>query len=43
MTSLMHTGTGIRFEYQSRGSIHCYGLAKLKNDQDLCHLSEITL
>ena len=32
-----------RFEYQSRGSIHCCGLAKLKNDQDLCHLSEIAL
>ena len=32
-----------RFEYQSRGSIHCHGLVKLKNDPDLCHLSEIAL
>lgn len=29
-----------RFEYQSRGSIHCHGLAKLKNDPNLCNLSE---
>lgn len=31
------------FEYQSRGSIHCRGLTKLKNDPDLCRLSEIAL
>ena len=27
-----------RFEYQSRGSPHVHGCAKLKNDPDLCHL-----
>lgn len=25
-----------RFEYQSRGSIHCHGVAKLNNDPGLC-------
>lgn len=32
-----------RFEYQSRGSIHCHSVAKLKNDPGLCRLSEIAL
>ena len=32
-----------RFEYQSRGSIHCHGVAKLSNDPGLCKLSEIAL
>ena len=32
-----------RFEYQARGSIHCHGVAKLKNDPGLCKLSEIAL
>ena len=32
-----------RFEYQARGSIHCHGVAKLKNDPGLCTLSEKAL
>ena len=28
-----------RFEYQGRGSIHCHGTAKLKNDPGLCELT----
>ena len=32
-----------RFEYQARGSIHCHGVAKLKNDPGLCKLSGTTL
>ena len=32
-----------RFEYQHRGSIHCHGTAKLKNDPGLCELTEIAL
>ena len=32
-----------RYEYQGRGSIHCHGIAKLKNDPDLCKLSETAL
>ena len=32
-----------RFEYQSRGSIHCHGVAKLKNDPGLCRLGEIAI
>ena len=32
-----------RFEYQHRGSIHCHGTAKLKNDPGLCKLTEIAL
>ena len=32
-----------RFEYQGRGSIHCHGIAKLKNDPDLCELTNIAL
>ena len=32
-----------RFEYQARGSIHCHGVAKLKNDPGLCELSEKAL
>ena len=32
-----------RFEYQARGSIHCHGVAKLKNDPGLCHLSQKAL
>ena len=27
------------FEYQTRGSIHCHGVAKIKNDPGLCELS----
>ena len=30
-----------RFECQARGSIHCHGVAKLKNDPGLCEMSEI--
>ena len=32
-----------RFEYQGRGSIHCHGIAKLKNDPGLCSLTEKVL
>ena len=32
-----------RFEYQARGSIHCHGVAKLKNDPGLSTLSQVTL
>ena len=32
-----------RFEYQGRGSIHCHGIAKLKNDPGLCELTNIAL
>ena len=32
-----------RFEYQARGSIHCHGVAKLKNDPGLRNLSEKAL
>ena len=32
-----------RYEYQGRGSIHCHGTAKLKNDPGLCQLTEIAL
>lgn len=32
-----------RFEYQARGSIHCHGVAKLKNDPGLCKLLEKAL
>ena len=32
-----------RFEYQAKGSIHCHGVAKLKNDPGLCNLSEKAL
>ena len=32
-----------RFEYQARGSIHCHGVAKLKNDPGLCKLSDTEL
>ena len=32
-----------RFEFQARGSIHCHGVAKLKNDPGLCKLSEKAL
>ena len=32
-----------RFEYQSRGSIHYHGVAKLNNDPGLCKLSETAL
>ena len=33
-----------RFEYQAiRGSIHCHGTAKLKNDPGLCQLTEVAL
>ena len=32
-----------RFEYQARGSIHCHGVARLKNDPGLCKLSEKAL
>lgn len=32
-----------RFEYQSRGSIHCHCVAKLNNDLGLCKLSDTAL
>ena len=32
-----------RFEYQGRGSIHCHGTAKLKNDPGLCELTKTSL
>ena len=33
-----------RFEYAlMRGSIHCHGLAKLKDDPGLCDLSQVAL
>ena len=32
-----------RFEYQGRGSIHCHGTAKLKNDPGLCQLTKTAL
>ena len=32
-----------RFEYHTRGSIHCHGVAKLKNDPGLCKLTENAL
>ena len=32
-----------KFQYQARGSIHCHGVAKLKNDPGLCKLSERAL
>ena len=33
-----------RYEYQARrGSIHCHGTAKLRNDPGLCNLSETAL
>ena len=32
-----------RFEYQSRGSIHRHGVAKLNNDPGLCKLSDTAL
>jgi len=32
-----------RFEYASRGSIHCHGLAKLKSDPDLVSQTSVAL
>ena len=32
-----------RYEYQGRGSMHCHGTAKLKNDPGLCQLTETAL
>ena len=32
-----------RFEYQARGSIQCYGIAKLSNDPGLCDITETAL
>ena len=32
-----------RYEYQGRGSIHCHGTAKLRNDPGLCQLSRTAL
>ena len=32
-----------RYEFQARGSIHCHGMAKLKNYPGLCRLGEIAL
>lgn len=32
-----------RYEFQARGSIHCHGTAKLKNDPGLCTLTETAL
>ena len=29
-----------RFKYQAKGSIHCHGVAKLKNDPGLCNLEK---
>ena len=45
---MRHLGIGakwhwFRYEYQGRGSIHCHGTAKLKNDPGLCHLTETAL
>ena len=32
-----------RYEYQGRGSIHCHGTAKLRNDPELCKITDIAL
>lgn len=32
-----------RYEFQARGSIHCHGTAKLKNDPGLCEFTEVAL
>ena len=32
-----------RYEYQGRGSIHCHGITKLKNDLGLCELTKTAL
>ena len=32
-----------RYEYATRGSIHCHGLAKLKDDPGLVELTQIFL
>ena len=32
-----------RYEYQGRGSIHCHGTEKLKNDPGLCELTQTAL
>ena len=32
-----------RYEYQARGSVHCHGIAKLKNDPGICYLAETAL
>ena len=32
-----------QYEFQSRGSIHCHSMAKLKSDPGLCNLIEIVL
>ena len=42
--TLQATWHWYRYEYQSRrGSIHCHGVSKLKNDPNLCHLAEKAL
>lgn len=38
----MPNGIGIDLN-QSRGSIHCHGVAKLNNDPGLCKLSDTAL
>ncbi|CAB4029508.1 Hypothetical predicted protein [Paramuricea clavata] len=37
------TSHWFRYEYQSRGSIHCHGTAKLNNDPGLCQLTQTAL
>ena len=32
-----------RYEYQGRGSIHCHGIAKLRNNPQLCELTKTAL
>ena len=32
-----------RYEFQARGSIHCHGMAKLKNDPGRCELTGVAL
>lgn len=39
----MPNGTGVDFEYQGRGSIHCHGTAKPKKDPGLCQLTKTAL
>ena len=40
---ISHVGAPTFFQHQARGSIHCHGVAKLKNDPGLCQLSETAL
>ena len=32
-----------RYEFQARGSIHCHGIAKLKNDPGICKLAKVAV